>query len=210
MKILLYVFTGFTFLLSLFFLFITIKSNNQKFATNTLFSLLLCVLSTLVAVFIPGFINNHASTAKLETNEIKEPHFELITNYDSIDNYKVYCVRTNQTDPQLLGKYGRFKYFSYSSKVLVYYFDEETTNVYIDDNNNHNPWLSFIDEETKKHLVGTYELEKEDEEYWYDKDDATKNQKRRKKLMLDGEYEEPNEEDENVENSENNEESTEQ
>lgn len=206
MKIILYIFTGFTFLLSIFFLFITIKSNNQKFATNTLFSLLLCVLSVMVAVFVPGFIDR-TPAPKLETVDIKEPHFELITNYDSIDNYKVYCVRTNQTDPQLLGKYARYRYFSYSSKVLVYYFDESTDNVYIDEENNHNPWLSFLDDETKKHLVGTYELEKEDDEYWYDKDDATKDQKRRKKLVIDGEYEEPAEE--TTEEPENNEETEE-
>lgn len=206
MKIILYIFTGFTFLLSIFFLFITVKSNNQKFATNTLFSLLLCVLSVMVAVFVPG-ITDRVPSPKLEIVDIKEPHFELITNYDSIDNYKVYCVRTNQTDPQLLGKYARYRYFSYSSKVLVYFFDETTDNVYIDEDNNHNPWLSFLDDETKKHLIGTYELEKEDDEYWYDKDDATKDQKRRKKLIINGEYEEPTEENaEDTDVTENNEE----
>jgi len=174
MKLALYIFTGITFLLSLFFLILSALNKEKKFYFKTLLFLALCVYSVVGLEFLTGGEKSNEKILGKPVNiTVLEPIFSEIDTIYSIDLYKVVLVKTNQTDTGTLVRYAKQNHYGEGEKVLVYFFKDEAAAPDIPEEQKYNGWLSYLTEEEKTSIIGTYELEEDGKDYWYEGPNAT-------------------------------------
>ena len=173
MKLALYIFTGITFLLSLGFLVLSAVNKEKKFYFKTLLFLALCVYSIVGLVFLTDNKSDDEILGKVENAIVLEPIFREINTDYSIDLYKVVLIKTNQSDIGTLIRYAKMNQFSDDEKIVMHFFEEDAPSPIISDEERHNAWLSFLSDDEKASIIGTYELTEDGMEYWYQGDNAT-------------------------------------
>ena len=103
--------------------------------------------------------------------------FKEIGYYKSSSNQRSFCIYTNSKDKNEMIKYAQSKPYTTGKQTVVHFFDSEkdTPNNTTQTDFETAMWLDNpIYKENKKHMLGTFQKTIDQKEFWYEKDNATK------------------------------------
>ncbi len=103
--------------------------------------------------------------------------FKQIGYYKSSSNQRSFCIYTNSKDKNEMIKYAQSKPYTMGKQTVVHFFDSEkdTPDNTTQTNFETAMWLDNpIYKENKKHMLGTFQKTMDQKEFWYEKDNGTK------------------------------------